>query len=401
MERQTIGKGQGPRTSAAAAVLYLARQGWREQGPGDRPDAGAEEIAEAAVFAGYGALVWESVRRGSAAERRGFESLEPVYRAAIVHDLRRAGPRAELLEALDGARERGVLRRPAVLLKGGHLHRTLFPGRAHLRPMQDLDVLVDRRDLDGARRILAELGYRPRVESGPELRRRWINEESWLRPIEEPVSAVDLHTEMGHHVVKRPWANELLAAARPLPGAPPAFGLAPKHLAISIAVHAALHRFRRTLRAVIDLDLVLEGEGLRPEDLRVEGPLCKSSRTPLSVTLSLLTCLRQKAFPESCRQRHEPGPWAWRHHLMVQLVHSDLLRPAPWGTPRTKLGNYLRILLSIDEPMRRPLYLGFMAFLHVTKRLGFGEEAVSQGAAAAVAEVGAGRGSARDYGGSK
>jgi len=383
--------------STGAAALYLARRGWLGQGPAGRPDAPAGEVAEAARLAGFGPLVWEAVRKGARHDSAGFEELEPVHRWSIKHDLLRAGPRAELVQLIEDTRRRGLLRRPAALLKGGHLHRTVYAGRTHLRPMSDLDVLVSSRDLPVVRRVFAERGFRPRPEPGPELHRRWINQESWSGYVGEIQLSLDLHYDLEQHARRRPWTEHLLRSARPLPGDPPAFGLAPQHLVASLAAHAAAHHFHDPLRAAIEVDLVLEHERLRPGDLGWQDRVIRTARTPLSVLLELRAGLRREVCPDECSALGEPPAPTWRHRLLVALVRpeiSSLEHPAERGN---KPADLVRVLLAMDEPVRRALYPAYVAAVQGARLLEPGGTAVSAGAASAVAEALAEQGSASDH----
>ena len=89
------------------------------------------------------------------------ESVQQQLRALTVRHRRANEIRAEaLIEIVDLYAAHGI---ECVVLKGGALAYVLYP-QPHLRPMRDLDVLVDAGRADSAQRLLREIGYKAPLE---------------------------------------------------------------------------------------------------------------------------------------------------------------------------------------------------------------------------------------------
>jgi hypothetical protein len=154
-----------------------------------------------------------------------------ALRAAAVEPLRLA----DLRKVLAALRARGI---EALILKGTALAYDLYDAPEQ-RPRGDIDLLVDRTEMDAVRDVFHELGFRERLTSGDE---HGLRQQLFLRTDDFGVEhAYDVHWEIANQEL---FAGTLTAAelrprAHPLPRISPlAFGL-PRAEAL---LHACIHR---------------------------------------------------------------------------------------------------------------------------------------------------------------
>jgi Uncharacterised nucleotidyltransferase len=143
---------------------------------------------------------------------------------------------------------------PVIVLKGAALASLVYPKIA-LRPMVDLDLLVQKRDLDIADHILQQLGYGP--DESYQSREWYRSEHHHLAPYTAPDRTIGV--EIHHHIVSpaRPVRipiDAFWARARPAEIASvPALVLAPEDWLLSVCIHLGISkRFVRVLRDVTD-----------------------------------------------------------------------------------------------------------------------------------------------------
>ena len=145
-------------------------------------------------------------------------------------------------------------------LKGVHLAAAVYEHPA-LRKFGDVDLLVPGDQLDAARAVLVEAGYRPEGADDPTLHH--------ASPLVKPRAApIELHRDVCPHPnpfridVEPLWQRMVPISV----GGQPALGLCAEDLLLHLCVHTAYnHRCLVPLRNVFDIAMVVErnGGGLR------------------------------------------------------------------------------------------------------------------------------------------
>ncbi len=113
-----------------------------------------DALVEAAQFHGLAAVLFHAVSEAS-------PDLLPPYVASRLRNICRDSARqnlvltSQLLALLDAFAAHGIA---VVPLKGPAMAESLYPG-PELRPSSDLDLLVRKRDIEGAVSVLAQEGY--------------------------------------------------------------------------------------------------------------------------------------------------------------------------------------------------------------------------------------------------
>jgi len=140
---------------------------------------------------------------------------------------------------------------PAVVLKGLHLAELVYEG-LQLRPIGDVDLLIQRRDLAAARQALADLGYRAERGGSTE---RLAQQHHHLPPLSKPgAHAVELHwtlSQPGGATIPEPAGIWQRSQPAVLAGQP-ALVLCPEDLLLHLALHFQSHNFRLSLRHLYD-----------------------------------------------------------------------------------------------------------------------------------------------------
>lgn len=208
-------------------------------------------------------LDWALLVEKAAAEGMSGLLASELLRLARVYDL--ALPLEPLTQALHGifacngalfaalAALRQALRQrslQAILLKGGALIETVYSGRAGLRPLSDLDLLIKAADFGAIVEVLRQQGFHPLSPSST----FFMNGSA----------AIDLHTELiGAARIRRRAlafrcdAEALWREAIPLdPHDATLLTLSPTHQFLHLAVHGLKHSFAR-LFWFVDMGLVL------------------------------------------------------------------------------------------------------------------------------------------------
>ncbi len=165
-------------------------------GPAEWPDLDREATEHLIrALAAHGAL---PLVHFSLARHAGFgQELPPaLLRAAEAEYMASAAQAAlrlrEIRVIVDELSDAGI---GVLVLKGAALAETAYENVA-LRPMSDIDLLVNEMDLQPAGKVLEERGYRLKSDEAPDLAHHWV----YARPIVEGVmSMVELH--------RRPFAT--------------------------------------------------------------------------------------------------------------------------------------------------------------------------------------------------
>jgi hypothetical protein len=215
-------------------------------------DADWDHLLERAEQLGVAALLHTTLTTCVDRTRVPPEVLRRLAKGYYHHAARNARLGASLQEVLAAFSRYGM---PVIVLKGASIAELVY-GNIALRPMYDLDVLVQPRDLDLADRLVRELGYVP--------------DESW-RPADwyrrhhhhlAPYRARDgsSRLELHHHIfppdagVQLP-IEDLWQRARPVClGSAPTLVLAPADLLLHLCVElSAVQHFVGGLRRLCDI----------------------------------------------------------------------------------------------------------------------------------------------------
>jgi len=160
----------------------------------------------------------------------------------------------ELQQILSACEQEGI---PVILLKGSYLAKQIYP-EIGLRPMSDMDLMVQPRDLPRAGAITERLGYTPSYSYSvdvemvfshqmPLYNKGGIFAIEWHWHITEPDKPYELEPD------------ELWERAIPMQiEGIPCFGLAPEDLFLHLAYHLTGHHIcTAPMRALVDIDLML------------------------------------------------------------------------------------------------------------------------------------------------
>jgi hypothetical protein len=156
---------------------------------------------------------------------------------------------------------------PLILLKGGaYAVAELPPARGRI--FSDIDIMVPREAIRDVERCLVAAGWKPSEVD------RWDERfyREWMHQIPPMVHAYRDTLVDVHHTIVPPTARvklapeKLVETARPVPGRPGMLTLGPAEM----VAHSATHLFNegefgRSLRDLVDIDLLLRHFGSDPE----------------------------------------------------------------------------------------------------------------------------------------
>jgi len=170
---------------------------------------------------------------GRLAEMPAFfrEELGRIHQACFVQNLLIRHETAEVLRRFE---EAGV---PAIPLKGTVLAEHYF-GHFAARPTSDIDLLVRRRHLDEAARLVQEAGYtRPEASSPVHYHTEWCKEApGWPEPV-----SVELHWDLAQAGVSAVDVEALWQESEPLDGFRHIRVLAAEATFYTLCLHGASH----------------------------------------------------------------------------------------------------------------------------------------------------------------
>ena len=298
------------------------------------------------------------------------EQLYLSYHATALRNLLRLRELGTCLRALTAAAV------PVIVLKGAALIETEYD--VALRPMGDVDLLVQGSDLEATRRTLEGLGYEARrIETHPGAVTEFENELAFCKP-----GKFDCWVDIHWGLFDSPYYQGRIAmdwfweSARPAPIAEvPALVLGPEALLIHLCGHLALHHMRTGLLWWYDVAAVLAAHC---EEIDWPALLARTQeyglllpvRTVLScvvdewggaVPAEVLQALRslpesraeQRIFADLNATRRPPGRRFW----------SDLTSMSDWRQglrfARTNLfpsPAYMRRRYAIAHPLLTPFY---------------------------------------------
>jgi len=160
----------------------------------------------------------------------------------------------ELQQILSACDQEGI---PVILLKGAYLAKQVYP-EIGLRPMGDMDLMVQPQDLPRAGAITGRLGYTPPSPHRTDVEMAFSHQMPMYR--KGNVFGIEWHwhiADPGNPYDFKP--DELWERAIPMQIAGvPCFGLAPEDLFLHLAFHLAGHHICTVpLRALADIDMLL------------------------------------------------------------------------------------------------------------------------------------------------
>ena len=250
---------------------------------------------------------------------------------------------------------------PFVALKGAVFSETLYP-RPGLRPMADIDILLDRVPLPRLTRTMADAGFVPREEKTSEGAYVGYFHVPFVRA-EPPELMVEVHHALTNPGRYRIDPDELFRRCRPVQerGAPGwgtegVLSLCPEDAILFSALHLCNHLFTRIdLRSYVDLhELVCQWD---PDwDLLT----WRAKRWGLAGALHLCLSIARSLFntPTPDEAMADLKPWAGRRRWLQGLV-----RPAELGAYRfpghgTDLARVVLGMPLIDRWSQRVAYSG-------------------------------------------
>lgn len=296
-----------------------------------------------------------------------YKALPAAARAVLEAQVHALSARAllrdrELVTLLECLAERGI---PVIALKGTYLARAVYP-RPGLRPMGDMDLLFRAADLEAVQALLRRLGY---AQSGRLVRALADDLSSAIHLV--PFARPGATTIEVHFRLERPSApftidhEGLWARARPWPlDGRPLLAPAPEDLLLHLCLHAAYHhRFRISLKALLDIARVVEVEPL-DWDACIGRALEWQAAVPTFLCLSLAQRLVGAAVPGPVLAALAPPRSAETALLMLErtllVERAADGREAPPQLRRAYLHGYG---VHLNNMMARPGWRARAAFI--------------------------------------
>jgi hypothetical protein len=217
---------------------------------------------------------------------------------------------------------------PVIVLKGVHLAEIVYPNIA-LRPIGDIDLLVDERDMIPCSEILLENGFLPSRRFRLEIE---VGKHLHIPPFVKPGGAtVELHWSVIppdspiHIDLPELWARALPVK---ISGAP-ALSLSPEDLLLQLCLHFYQHEFRLGIRHLYDLveTVVFYGADLDWEQVAARASQWNAGK-PTYLALHLARQLLNAPIPPEVLKTLRPGDF---NPQIDALARKRVLKPA--GTP--------------------------------------------------------------------
>ena len=240
----------------------------------------------------------------------------------------------ELFRLVDSLAARRI---PAITFKGPAIAWSIYLNPS-LRPMSDIDVLIQRRDVAAAAEVLAGLGYRAQTPTARIVFHRYGAQ----LPFQHPNGlAVDLHWHLGPLHFQKWFPDDAVwtrAAHIEIAGRS-IRSLAPEDLLRFLCMHAAKHGWDN-LRDLGDIARLINSNVDCRAALAAAQHL--GGLRPLLVGLALVRDLARGRLPASINDRiaHEPRV----PELLAQAKISLLGRFAPDDSPASGLRRYWQLL---------------------------------------------------------
>ncbi len=289
-----------------------------------REDGAWAELARRAAREGLAGLVIEALAKaGEQAPDEASRVLSGAARRTEVDNRRLGRHILRVAEALAAARV------PLMLLKGAALQQLVY-GRAELRPMSDVDLLVRESDAARAGEVLERIGYaRTQFFRDRSFFPRFYYETHYQCGEKSPC-LIDLHV--------RPWrpmryartvpADALWARAKTVRiGNAEAYVPCDDHLLIHLAVHAAVHGCGRLLW-LADIARVMRERSRRIDWHRtVETAIRWRVALPMRRALEAVERTCGAGAPEHVMAALRRATTSWRDRLALWHAPRDAAHP--------------------------------------------------------------------------
>jgi hypothetical protein len=229
---------------------------------------------------------------------------------------------------------------PVIALKGLVLADHFYPHPA-CRPMEDIDLLVRKEDLEIASHTVVSLGYSDKSFGVEDFR----NPDTGI--------VVDLHTELLNTTRlpsrRKAWSPDLCLwrnRARPLPSYPGILFLDPQDHLVYLCHHAWLHHGLQRPLAFVDICLLLSEANQREAKKTWPQPAGMGSETR-GLWYAFLSCQHRLGvvLPEGCGRVSRPAD----ARLFENLVHGLAIRG--WLPERARYG-YLALAIPPGNRMQ-------------------------------------------------
>ncbi len=352
-----------------AAWLALALRG-EEHTPLPTPPLGFE--AAQRVLSAHGVLPLLYVRLR---DDPAWLSLTTGFRVALVEAFQSSAARAFLLE--NELARIGLACPGLALLKGAALGRTIY-GNPAIRPVSDIDLLIDREAVSAAQSTLASLGYQAVGIAADKRIGPWVRRYRAELPLVADVPGcgrllVELHWALVEvpYYVERISPPDIWREASAAPGLPQFLVPRPAVLLAHAAAHLAMHHSRDLrLLWLVDIDRLARsatmdwGEVLRlAEEWKIGHPLhtCLTvvsrwlgTPAPPGVAQALAGLASDRISVMSWGIGDETGGRAWRRAMstLAALQPAQAIRYAGWLAMRTALRPLEGLLAARQEHAR-------------------------------------------------
>lgn len=214
-------------------------------------------IIELSLLHGVGSLLLTRLRDRNLQQFIPPEILKRLHSATLHTGLKNTKLYHELANVLKGFLQESI---PVIVLKGAHLAELVYSNIA-LRPMDDIDLLVRKHDLERAEKNLIEMGY---VHLSADAERMKSTTPHHLTPFRKNgCSPVEVHWTLPSMGSFEKDADEIWARGHNVTIAGcPACVLSPEDLLLHVSIHASLHhRFGLGLRPLSDVAAITDRYG--------------------------------------------------------------------------------------------------------------------------------------------
>jgi len=249
-----------------------------------------------------------------------------------------------------------------VVLKGAHLIHAVYP--FGIRPIEDIDLFLDKADYERVDRTLRALGYEARIE-GMDLwtHLTFSNKITYMNRTEQPLIPIDIHFSLGPYPYLGKMNPALLAGRTETIATEEGTlrVLAPEALLLHLCLHLFQHHFDDWQVSCCDIVAVVRHAGNRLDWDEFAG-LVRANRLSLPVSYSLRKArelspglelpplwLHSDGMPATARER-----WVFARSL-AQRTAFDRHVLQFLTTPG--VGNKLRGALKIVVPSKTQLRL--------------------------------------------
>jgi len=285
------------------------------------------------------------------------EQLTEQKKQAAFEALRTLQERDTLLHALNSAQCQ-----PIVLLKGAVTGWLVYPDPT-LRPMTDLDVLVERSQAGAVAEVLREHGYSS-IETHPTraASRERVYERLFAKTLvtDTVLQAVDVHTSFAqNHRYPIDYAAVLGRIVPFEQGGASAFRLDDVDHLLHLAIHMARDQFMGSLRHLLDIHLwVTQRPPAWP--MVIERATEWGAQSTLFMALQLTCEVFGTAVPETALSVLDPGGlrsrflrW-WHRPTDERLIRWDV---------GIRIAQAMALMPLMDKPIQRARFVGQYAWL--------------------------------------